>query len=447
LNCATKTIAYKIEKTTLISLEELDETEDNMNMPPVFDLVPEEDLRYGLNCPVKVEFADKDKVDEYGLAVSPVGVVHGNKGSKYLIFTTTKEGRTRVLRSIHAKQIKYHVNEAHIKARSQQKKHPLVSEKPNENGGLKNASIQRDTSGPSTSKMLSILPPAVDPLSSLHNNQSEFPQGNVLEKSANSLVLDSQQEDHLMSEKPTKNGGLKNASISRDMASHRTSKTTCKRKALALKDTNNADQNHCDKKQCTTDDRPFTLSLVIPKWVLKRKLNILGTLEASKWDIVAKAKGFVTIKTGSDGLAVCIVSNDNDGVGIIYREVTKLLVSCLYGDGSTGRLLYELAKSGTGRYMIPSSPSGLVKQRSIFDADGDVWMHLVEIPYLLYKTKKDELNIWLRNIRSRYPQTQIHLGVSKYCAPYALVYGLDIIKVVHARLEVIRLVDAHKCQS
>jgi hypothetical protein len=73
----------------LIGVEELDETKDMM--PPVFNLVSENDLRYGLNCPVKVEFADKAEV--CGLVVSPCGVVNGDKGSRYLIFTTTKDGR------------------------------------------------------------------------------------------------------------------------------------------------------------------------------------------------------------------------------------------------------------------------------------------------------------------------------------------------------------------
>jgi hypothetical protein len=176
---------------------------------------------------------------------------------------------------------------------------------------------------------------------------------------------------------------------------------------------------------------------------LKCKTNIFRTLEANKRDIAAKAKGFVTIKTAWDGLAVCIVSNDSDAVGMIYRDVTKRLVSCLNGDGSTGRLLYEFANSGSGRFGIPSSRSGVVKQRSIFDADRDVWMHLVEIPPLLYAARKNALNICLQNIRIRYTQTQI-LRVSNYCAPYALVFGLDIIKVGHARLDVVRLIEDHK---
>ena len=80
-----------------------------------------------------------------------------------------------MLRSIQSKQIKYHVNETNIRVRkTQQKEGPLVSEKPIDNGGLKKASMQRDMSGPSTSKMLTILRPAVDSSSSLHTSQGGF---------------------------------------------------------------------------------------------------------------------------------------------------------------------------------------------------------------------------------------------------------------------------------
>lgn len=356
LDCATRKYVYKIEKTALVGA--LDDPKD---MFSVFDLVAEEDLLFGMNCPVKVEIANTEIV---GLVVGPNGVIHGDNSSRYMILTTTKEGRTRLLRGVKSIKIKYHSKES---ANNEVATSTMRKPQQKENSASILREI-RDDRVPNASNKAPSLPTTVDSSSFLDTSQSEFSQQPV---------------------------------------------TSNKRKVLTLKDMNNEDSNHCDKKQCISGEPSFTIRLVVPSWVLKCKKDLLGTLEASKPDIVAKAKGFIATKTAPDGLAICIVSKDGAAVGIINREVTKLLVSCLDDDGSAGRLLFELAKSGSGSYRIPNSPTGAVKQRSIFDANREVWMHLVEVPSVLYEARKDGLSFGLQNIRKCYAPTQIHLGVSK----------------------------------
>ena len=153
----------------------------------------------------------------------------------------------------------------------------------------------------------------------------------------------------------------------------------------------------------------------------------------------------IQIQPSGDKLVVSIASTaasrEERGHAVVAfkRIVQNNLISHLDDDKAKGRLLFDLAKSATGSYKIARTTTGAVKQQSIVEQDGLVWMQLVDISVSMSSRLDTDLSM----IRSRYAGTPIYLGLSSLCNPYVLVYGYDLDKVESAATDIMSIIQSY----
>jgi len=123
------------------------------------------------------------------------------------------------------------------------------------------------------------------------------------------------------------------------------------------------------------------------------------------------------------------------------KLIQKLLSRFLNDEKSTGRLLFDLAKTASGSYRIQQAKSGAVRQQSIVDQDGLVWMQLMELPFEMSNKTKCALVADIERVRDR--ETPVFIGDSSLCDPYVLVYGYDIDKVARATIAAENIIVTH----
>jgi hypothetical protein len=146
---------------------------------------------------------------------------------------------------------------------------------------------------------------------------------------------------------------------------------------------------------------------------LTRHLYV-GTLIAQKKDIETKVNCPIQIQSNSDKVVVSIASTSEDrderGHSVVRfkRILQDLLIAHLNDDQCRGRLLYDLAKSASGSYRISQTLSGVVKQQSIVEQDGLVWMRLIDVPNEVSR-KLQQLNADVEKMRARDPTTPIYI--------------------------------------
>ncbi|KAL3788287.1 hypothetical protein HJC23_002861 [Cyclotella cryptica] len=167
----------------------------------------------------------------------------------------------------------------------------------------------------------------------------------------------------------------------------------------------------------------------------------------SRRDIERKVNCPINIRMRPNSVIISITSTSKDqsirtqNVVRFKKLIQKLLLSFVKDEKSTGRLLFDLAKNASGSYKIQHAKNGAVKQQSIVDQDGLVWMQLVELPLELSKTKKCALHADIEKVRDR--ETPVFIGESSLCDPYVLVYGYDIDKVARATIATENIIFSH----
>ena len=348
------------------------------------DLVMEDHVTYAMNCPVTIVL--KGEAGVHGVVVGSNAVLHGGgKITSYCVQIRTETGRAKLVRGV--KNIQYrHKSEV---SKKDDKKAP-----------------EKVPGGPpvEVSKGGSIASPL-------------------------SLSLPNPQQA-----KPSR----LHPSVSN------------KRKILGVSDANsNANSNTMmlDKKQKVEK----MLCLKIPSWTLNAGKDLPGMLEDKKRDIEEKLNGNITINFNAEGLEISIAfhsavdeNKERDYVAVFNSEVANLLTSYLNDSQSNGRLLFELAKHSSGKYKLPISSSGGIVRQSLAVDQGHVWMYLVEIPLTVSEDAKTTVDSMLSKISARYYGIYIYMAVPCLCNNYVLIYGKDPIKVGLAKMDVVRLIEAHE---
>lgn len=175
--------------------------------------------------------------------------------------------------------------------------------------------------------------------------------------------------------------------------------------------------------------------------------NTPDLLNNSKLDIEKKVNCPIQIGIRTNSVSISITSTAKDqvsrtqSVARFKKLIQKLLLTFLNDEKSSGRLLFDLAKTASGSYRIQHAKSGAVRQQSIVDQDGLVWMQLVELPFEMYKEKKCALDADIERVR--HCKTPVFIGDSSLCDPYVLVYGYDIDKVTRATTATNNIIVSH----
>eukprot|EP00804_Cyclotella_cryptica_P010167 CCRYP_013803-RA/>CCRYP_013803-RA protein AED:0.03 eAED:0.03 QI:408/1/1/1/1/1/2/290/469 len=191
----------------------------------------------------------------------------------------------------------------------------------------------------------------------------------------------------------------------------------------------------------------LSLHLTVPFWLMKAGDNLIDLVNDSRRDIERKVNCPINIRMRPNSVIISITSTSKDqsirtqNVVRFKKLIQKLLLSFVKDEKSTGRLLFDLAKNASGSYKIQHAKNGAVKQQSIVDQDGLVWMQLVELPLELSKTKKCALHADIEKVRDR--ETPVFIGESSLCDPYVLVYGYDIDKVARATIATENIIFSH----
>ena len=173
-------------------------------------------------------------------------------------------------------------------------------------------------------------------------------------------------------------------------------------------------------------------------------------LNTGKSDIEARTKCFIEIKTSGQSLKISATSppseslyHRNHCVVSFNRILQNLLIEYVNHIESKGRLLFDLASSATGSYKISSSPSGAVKQQSIVDQDGLVWMQLVEVPFNVSSDSRRHFEADIAKASACHAGSNVYLGNPPHCGPYVLVYGYDLDNVDRVAVKISALVEVH----